>query len=350
VPKQPFELRVPFATLLKIALAILLVAIVVKLWPLIVGIVIAVLLAVMFDPLVGWLARHRVRRGVGILLVALVLFGSLAFLLFVVVPSTMTEVRDVIKQLPRLTDRIAASYPQVATLLQSTNKQQPPPPQQLRTFLMHGVVAGKFALEGLTAVIFVFVVAIYLLVEGREAYAWLVALVEPRNRDRVDRTAREMSGVVLAYMRGQAITCFLCGGWAYTVLLLCRVPGALPLAVIAFFADLVPVVGTIAMILPAVLLALLQGPLRALIVLGGYLLYHFIESYFIIPRVYGDQLRLSTLTVLLAVAVGGTLEGALGAVLILPFVAAYPIVERIWLRDRLPRDTVAKHEALAESE
>jgi predicted PurR-regulated permease PerM len=59
---------------------------------------------------------------------------------------------------------------------------------------------------------------------------------------------------------------------------------------------------------------------------------------------------LSTLTVLLAVAVGGTLEGALGAVLILPFVAAYPIVERIWLREKLPRDTVAKHEALSEPE
>jgi len=341
---------VRFATLLKIALAILLGFVIVKLWSLILGIVIAILLAVMFDPLVGWLARHRVRRGFGILLVALVLFGSLAFLLFVVVPSTTKQVRDVVKELPQLTQRISASYPQVASLVQSTNKQQPPAPQQLRAFLMRGVVAGKFALEGLTAVIFVFVVAIYLLVEGREAYAWLVALVEPRNRERVDRTAREMNGVVLAYMRGQAITCFLCGGWAYAVLLLCRVPGALPLAVIAFFADLVPVVGTIAMTLPAVLLALLQGPMRALLVFAGYMLYHFVESYFIIPRVYGNQMRLSTLTVLLAVAVGGTLEGALGAVLILPFVAAYPIVERIWLRDRLPRDTVAKHEALAESE
>jgi len=350
VPKQQLELRVPFATLLKIALAILLVAIVVKLWSVIVIVVVAVLLAVMFDPFVGWLERHRIRRGFGIFLVALILFGSLAFLLFVVVPSTTRQVREVAKELPRLTQRVAASYPQVASLLQTTGTGQPTAPQQLRTFLMRGLMAGKFAFEGLTAVIFVFVVAIYLLVEGREAFAWLVALAEAKNRPKLDRTAREMSGVVLAYMRGQAITCFLCGGWAYTVLLLCRVPGALPLAVIAFFADLVPVVGTIVMTLPAILLALLEGPLRAVIVFAAYLLYHFVESYFIIPRVYGDQMRLSTLTVLLAVAVGGTLEGALGAVLILPFVAAYPIVERIWLREKLPRDTVAKHEAMAEPE
>jgi hypothetical protein len=47
--------------------------------------------------------------------------------------------------------------------------------------------------------------------------------------------------------------------------------------------------------------------------------------------------------VLLAIAVGGTLQGVAGAVLILPIVAAYPIVERIWLRDELPRDTIARH-------
>jgi len=334
--------------LLKIALAFLLVVVVIKLWPLILMMIIALLLAVMFDPFVLWLEAHRVRRGLGITVVALILFGSLLFLMFVVVPSTLRQSREVAQHLPRMTQRVAASYPQVAPLLQSLQSPQSPMSPELRNFLTRGLLVGKFAIEGVTAIIFVFVLAIYLLVEGRVAYAWLVALAQPRHRKKLDRTAREMSGVVLAYMRGQAITCFLCGGWAYLVLILCRVPGALPLAVLAFFCDLVPVVGTIIMTAPAVLLALLVGPMRALIVFGGYMLYHFVESYFIIPRVYGDQMRLSTLTVLLAVAVGGTLQGALGAVLILPFVAAYPIVERIWLREKLPDDTVAQHEALAE--
>src|ERR1041385_4736783 len=208
-------------------------------------------------------------------------------------------------------------------------------------------VAGMYAIEALTAVIFVLVMAIYLLIEGRRAFQGLIPFAEPRQRKKWERTAHEIGGVILAYMRGQAITCFLCGGWAYLVLTLCRVPAALALAVIAFVADLVPVVGTIVMTVPAVLLALLVGPLQALLVAGGYLLYHLVESYFIVPRVYGSQMRLSTLTVLLAIAAGGALQGALGAVLILPFVAAYPIVERIWLREQLPDDAVARHDAMA---
>ncbi|HKO01847.1 MAG TPA: AI-2E family transporter, partial [Thermoanaerobaculia bacterium] len=125
-----------------------------------------------------------------------------------------------------------------------------------------------------------------------------------------------------------------------------HVPAPLPLAVIAAIADLVPVVGTILMTAPAAAMALTRSPGIALIVIAAYLAYHLIESYFIVPRVYGKQMRLSTLTVLVAIAVGGTLQGPLGAVLILPVVAAYPIIERIWLRDELPPDTVSRHEAI----
>ena len=56
---------------------------------------------------------------------------------------------------------------------------------------------------------------------------------------------------------------------------------------------------------------------------------------------------MSTLTVLLALIVGGSLFGLIGAVLILPMVAAYPTVERIWLANYLGKHVIADHGALA---
>jgi hypothetical protein len=53
--------------------------------------------------------------------------------------------------------------------------------------------------------------------------------------------------------------------------------------------------------------------------------------------------------VLLALLVGGTLQGIVGAVLVLPIVAAYPIIERIWLEDYLAPEVLADHEALEAS-
>jgi predicted PurR-regulated permease PerM len=119
------------------------------------------------------------------------------------------------------------------------------------------------------------------------------------------------------------------------------------LALLAGICDVVPVVGIIVATVPAVLLALTVSPSAASIVLLSYGLYHLLETYYVVPRFYGSSLRLSTLAVLLALIVGGTLQGVIGSVLVLPLVAAYPIVERVWLKDYLAREVLADHTALA---
>jgi predicted PurR-regulated permease PerM len=302
-----------------------------------------VLIAVMFDPLVVWLTRHRVRRPLGISVVAVLLFGSLLLFFTFIVPAMSRQLTDLLEQLPQITKRIAAAFPPAAPLLQ--NVQRPP-----KNVLLSGsLTAGKFALEGLAAVIFVLVVAIYLLVEGRRAFEWLVSFAPANYRKRVRQTGHEMSDVVLAYVRGNVITAITCAVYVFVVLTAMNIPQALLLAVIAFVFDFVPVLGTIVMTGPAALLALMVSPLRALLVVAAYLFYHLVENYVIIPRVYGKEMRLSTLTVLVAIAIGGTLQGIIGVVLALPTAAAYRIVERIWLQEHLQPDTVARHEAIEES-
>jgi predicted PurR-regulated permease PerM len=126
-----------------------------------------------------------------------------------------------------------------------------------------------------------------------------------------------------------------------------RVPAVLPLALLACVCDVIPVVGIIIATVPAVLLALSVSPTAAAVVLASYVIYHLFETYYIVPRFYGSSLRLSTLAVLLALIVGGTLQGVIGSVLVLPLVAAYPLIERIWLKDYLASEVLADHSALA---
>lgn len=327
------ELRIPFTTLLKIALAVLLVVIVIKLWPVVLMMILAAVVAVLLDPVVVWLENHRVRKAIGTLALAFVLFGLLIAFLFVLVPEIGKQIAQVSQHVQPFLKRYGLTMSQM---------------QSPRDLVLRGLVAGKFALVGVTAVVFVLVVALYLLVEGRRAFAWLITFAPRRYRARIDQTAREMSGVVLAYMRGNVITSCVCAAYVAGVLFALKIPLALLLTVIAFIFDFVPVAGTIVMTVPAVLMAMTVSPTRALLVIVAYLVYHLIENYLIAPYVYGNQMRLSTLIVIVAIVVGGTLQGVIGAVLALPVAAAYPIVERIWLRDRLPEDTVERHEELEE--
>jgi predicted PurR-regulated permease PerM len=86
---------------------------------------------------------------------------------------------------------------------------------------------------------------------------------------------------------------------------------------------------------PAALIAFVVSPMAALIVVVSFLLYHWTEAYFIGPRTFGLTLRLPTLAVVLGLVVGYALMGILGAMLVLPLIAAYPIVEKEWLKDYL---------------
>jgi predicted PurR-regulated permease PerM len=219
-------------------------------------------------------------------------------------------------------------------------------PVDLQSWMQRGLSVGMFAAKATTAMVLSVVLTLYFLLEGRDFYAWLVSYVPRRYRKRVAETASESSKVVMAYMRGQVITCALCGIWVYAMLMLLHVPAALPLAAMATIADIIPVVGTIIMTLPGVAVAFIVTPLAAFEVLVGYLLYHLIENYMVIPHVYGRQMRLSTIGVLLSVTIGGYLLGVAGAVLALPFVAAYPTIERLWLGSYLAPETIEDHAAL----
>jgi predicted PurR-regulated permease PerM len=221
-----------------------------------------------------------------------------------------------------------------------------PQSPQARDVLRQSWTWGRAIVDGASGLGLLFILTLYLLLDGKRLYAWLLSYVPRRLRSRVADTVPEVSAVVRAYVRGQVITSVVCGLYAWGTLSFLRVPAAVPLAVLAAVLDVLPVLGFLCSVVPAALFALTVSPAAALGVLALYVAYHLFENYMLAPRVYGRQLRLSALTVLLSILVGGELGGVLGAVLILPIVAAYPIVERRWLRDYLAPETLQDHETL----
>ena len=80
-----------------------------------------------------------------------------------------------------------------------------------------------------------------------------------------------------------------------------------------------------------------------------YLVYHGLENYLIVPFVYGNRMRLSSFVVLMSLLAAGLIGGIEGAIVVLPVVASFPIVERIWLRPVLSSETVDMHARIKDS-
>ncbi|HSP34116.1 MAG TPA: AI-2E family transporter [Thermoanaerobaculia bacterium] len=342
------DLRIPFATMVKVALFLLLVAAVIKLRSFIAIVYVAAMLAVVMAAATERLQSWHVPRGVALTIVVVVTFGAMIAFLFWVVPTMFAQVRGIVADAPNIAARLEKQLPRAAPYIKSVAAQihSRPSPTNMTEWLSRGAMAGWIAIEMVTAIFLTLVMAVYFVVEGKRALAWLFSFAPDGQRRKLVQTSEEVEPVMRAYMRGQLITSSLAGAVAFVTLLLLHVPAAVPLAVLAFVGDFIPVLGFIGSVVPALLLALLVSPIAPLIVLGAYAAYHVVENYYVVPRIYGRSLRLSTLTVLVSVSAGGILVGPVGAVLILPIIAAYPAVERIWLRPHLAPDTVPKHDAI----
>jgi predicted PurR-regulated permease PerM len=330
----------PVATIVKVLLTLFALWALYKLATVIAIVLVAVVLAVSLEPIVAWLEDRRWPRWVGSTLVVFAIVGLLVVFFAICGSSLVTQGRQVAGRLSSAQQDFAAHVPPPFDRIVRYGQSATPDASAVAGY---AVRLGSVLTSAVLGAAVAFILTIYFLTEGRRTWAWLVAYAPRHNRARVQETADAACKAVLRYVAGNVATSVFAGVTVLIVLTILHVPAALLLALLAGLCDFVPVLGFIVSALPAVLLALTVSPATAVIVAAAYVGYHMAENYFIGPRVYGGQLRLSNLAVLLAFAVGAELFGIIGALLALPVAAMYPCVEDIWLRDYLARDAVETH-------
>ena len=308
-----------------------------QLWQWVLVFVLAAFIAVALDPAVLWLEAHRVRRRYGAPLLVLAIVLVLAGFVAVSAASLTQDARDLGARLNEfrgvLADRVPKELQQAATALA-------PSPEALTS-------AAQGFVGGLAGVGFALVVTVYLLLDGRRTVAWLIAFAPARSRGRARETAECARAVVAAYVRGNVITSVITAVATWIALAAMQVPASLLLALLAGILDFVPVVGFLLSAAPAVLLGLTVSPAVGAGVALFYLAYNAVENYYIQPKVYGREMKLSDLAVISAFLVGGVLGGVLGALIALPIAAVYLDVERIWFDGPSDTDTADEHQRLA---
>jgi predicted PurR-regulated permease PerM len=98
------EITVSWTTLLKIFLACLLAYLAIRLWRLTELLLLALMVAIAFQPLIQWTKSHRWPKWIGVFLSAFVLLGSTTLFVIILVPTIGTQGTEFVKQLPSLLD------------------------------------------------------------------------------------------------------------------------------------------------------------------------------------------------------------------------------------------------------
>ena len=332
---------ITWRTIGRILVAVALVWAWLQLWHVVMVIVIAIVIAVALDPAVHWLEQRGLPRGVGAFVVVLVLAALGAAMIAASSVTVQNQAQLIVQRLTEFVRQVRASTPLLEKMMPASDGGSAEGVAQY----VFGV--ARSALRAVGMIVLALVLTVYLLIEWKRTLEWLMAFVPERNRPKTRQTLKEGREIIYRYAVGNVIASIITGLVTFAVLAALNVPAALVLAIVSGLLNFIPIIGFIVSAALAVVLAATVSVKVLTLVIAFYLLFNMVESYFITPKVFGRELEISDLAVLIAVVVGAQLGGVMGALLALPVAALYPTIERIWLRKQLSPDTVEKHTLVA---
>jgi predicted PurR-regulated permease PerM len=326
-------------------------------------IIIAALLALVVQPVIGFFQRRlKLSKGLSIALTYLLVVVLLLLIPLVVVPLVVEAVNDLvnidfqsliagIEQVLQDLSTWAAGIPILNAVLvpflntltnafQGITASARPAPVSYDV-TVGGIVSGLADTLGAIAqvlgpivsavvsLVFTLLISFYLTLSGKKMLAGYPRFLPPALEPEITALIQRIGDVWVAFIRGQLALMVIVGTMVWLGNAILGNNYAFFLGVISGTLEIIPNLGPALALIPGVGMALLFGSSHfsmpnlafALIVLGLYLLVQVLENQVIVPYVLGGAVELSPLVVILGVMIGGTVAGILGVLLSTPIIA-----------------------------
>ena len=341
LPRRTRVIRVEIApwTIFSLVLIIASLWIFMRLLPVALVLVGALMIVGTLGPAVEWLEQRRVRRVIAIAIVFTVLFVATVLIFALTVPELVDQVRSLIGMEPALREKLAvwfAGFPLTANLADTMRNMQYD--ALIKSSAASVLTFFTLVVESVAYGVGAIFLALYMMLDRDRLRGALFAVVPRTHHIRLSRILVNLNTIVGGYIRGQVITCAMMAVFMFVLLTACGIPNALVIAVFGGLADVLPYIGIFITMGPAVAAALPLGAVITLVVFLLMLAYEEFESRVLVPIVYGRALRMPSSVVLFSLIAGATLFGIIGALLALP-VAATILMLIDKLRVELPGET-----------
>ena len=293
---------------------------------------VSALFAVVLMPLVrGVMKLHIGRwspgRGMAVLIIVLLTAGSLTVFFAFALRPAFRDLREFIRELPQRGPQFFARTQNLPVLRDIDLDALQEKIQDLTANLATYVV--RFASDWAGAMVRVIagmVLTVYFILEGDDAYAWFLSLFPVERRLRLDQTLARASARMGRWLLGQGTLMLIIGVCSTIAFALLRVRYAYALGVIMGLFNLVPVAGALVSVSLVVLVAALDSWGKVAGVLIFYFVYLQVENTWLTPRIMKTQVDLAGLTILIALLIGSSLAGIIGAMVAVPTAVLVAVV------------------------
>ena len=306
----------------------------------VVPVILAVLLDLLFSPLVRRLTRSRVPQALSGAIVVFALIAVLGVGIYGLsgpaadwiarAPQSLRTIQERLDTLQQPMEKVTRTAEQVEKL---TDVTQPPPERGVVTVQVRDRPLRRVLFGGtqdlLGSALVVFVLLYFLLASGDLFLSKLIRVLPTlQDKKRAVQIARDTEDQISSYLITTTAINLVFGVAVGVAMYLLGVPNPALWGVLAAITNYVPYLGALAMVVILGLVALLQfGDLgRTLLVPGVFLALNLVESMLLTPILLGQRLTLNPVVVFVGVLFWGWLWGIVGAILAVPILAVFKIV------------------------
>ena len=302
--------------------------------------------------------RWRVPRAVAVPLIVLLLLGTLVGLGALAAPRITSQLREVREEVPQAIERVERWVaerhagamqllpPDTETPAARDGAERPTAlreglAQQADTLVQRFFAVFSSTLAVLAGLILILAISIYVAINPGLYHAGLMHLFPHRARRRAGEVLSAIATTLRRWLVSQLIAMVVIGVVTTLALLAIGVRAAVALGVIAGLLEFVPYVGPILSAAPAVAMAMLDGPDKALWVVVAYIAIQQAENHILIPLLMKEGVDIPPVVTILAQAAFALVLGFLGLLLAVPLVGAILVAVKLLYVEDVVGDEVA---------
>jgi len=325
--------------------------------PILIMLLVALFLSFAMEPAVQYLERRGWKRGLATMTVFLGLFGAVAGAIAAILPLFVDQVVELVRNAPQSLDEVTALLSRLPLPFAPDLQASPQLQDQINRFSadfgrqLQGLAlgaAGNIVNIGVSAIAIIFqllaiaLVTFYLVADGPR-FRRTLALPFPPDRQRELLAMWELAVAKTGgYIYSRVLLAVVCAVVHALGLLFIGVPYPAPLGLwVGINSAFVPVVGTYLGGILVLIVAAINNLADVIWVVFLLVGYQQVENYLLAPRIQARTMDVHPAVAFLSVVVGGTLLGAVGALLALPATAIIQALLSTYIR---------RHELITELE
>ncbi|KXG74043.1 AI-2E family transporter [Thermotalea metallivorans] len=300
----------------------------------------SIIFAYLLSPVVHFLEKGGLKRVWAVIFLYASLFGALILLFVTITPKISKETSNLIALLPQYSDQANQFVNRIYLKIRQLDNISPQfagVKEAIEENISHIQYYIMNTLKKLTAnlldifshlvgLVLIPIFSFYFLKDADFFKKKIIFLLPKCCREECVAIARDIDILMSKFIRGQLLVAAIVGIFSTLALLVIRVDFAFLIGAVAGIFNVIPYFGPIFGAIPAVVVALLDSPSKALWVIIAFTAIQQIESAILSPKIVGDSVGLHPITVILVLLIGNEWLGIVGMLFAVPIAASMKIV------------------------